>query len=89
MTKGTVSSDGPTAYLCDHACLHQRLHLYCHEATYLPGDANVMADDASYLQHLSNAAFLAHFDQNYPQATPWRLLHLKQQTASKLTSVLL
>ena len=89
VTKGAVSSDGPVAYLCDHACLHQRLHRYCHKATYLPGDANVMADDASCLQHLSNTAFLAHFNQNYPQETPWHLLHLKPQTASELTSALL
>ena len=61
--KGAVTSDGAPAYLCNYACFHQRRHRYCHKAFYIPGPANVMADDASRLQHLSDDAFLAHFEQ--------------------------
>jgi hypothetical protein len=47
ITKGAVSSDGPAAHLCNYACAHQHRHWYCHVAHFLPGDANIMADDAS------------------------------------------
>ena len=87
--KGAVNAEGPAALLCDWACLHQRQHRYCHLASYLPGELNVMADDASRLQHLTDAAFLAHFQQHYPQHAPWTLLHLKPETNSQLTSALL
>jgi hypothetical protein len=71
ITKGAVTSDGPAAHLCNYACAHQRQHRYCHVPHFLPGDANVMADDASRLQHLTNSAFLAHFQQVYLQPKPW------------------
>ena len=87
--KGAVSSEGPAAALCNIACMHQRLHRYCHQAGYLPGDANVMADDASRLQHLTDSAFLAHFEQHYPQERAWVLLRLPSKMASSLTSALL
>ncbi len=88
-SKGAVSSDGPASFLCGLACLHQRDHRYCHQAFYLPGPDNVMADDASRLQHLSNDAFLSHFEQHYPQTGPWKLLQLPPATVSALTSALL
>ena len=88
-SKGAVSSDGPASFLCGLACQHQREHRYCHQAFYLPGPSNVMADDASRLQHLSNDAFLAHFEQHYPQERPWQLLQLPSGPNSSLTSALL
>lgn len=87
--KGAVSTCGAAAALCRFASDHQRLHRYCHLAHFLPGDINSMADDASRLQHLSDAAFLAHFEQLYPQAQPWVLLRLRHETYSLLTSALL
>ncbi len=45
VSKGAVTSRGPAAHLCNFACMHQRQHRYCHEAFFLPGTANVMADD--------------------------------------------
>jgi hypothetical protein len=70
-TKGAVTSDGPAAHLCNYACAHQRQHHYCHVPHFLPGDANVMADDALRLQHLTDSAFLAYFQQEYLQPEPW------------------
>ena len=87
-SKGAVSSDGPAAQLCNLSCMHQRQHRYCHLITHLPGEDNVMADDASRLQHLTDAALLSHFEQRYPQGKPWRLLHLRPEHASKLISAL-
>ena len=72
--KGSVRSASPAAYLCRMASLHQRQHRYHARVFFLPGDMNRMADDASRLQHLTNDAFLQHFEQNYPQAKPWTLL---------------
>ena len=89
VVKGAVSSDGPAAYLCHYASAHQRAHRYCHRAEYFPGSANVMADDASRLQHLSDSAFLSHFQQHYPQPRPWQLLHLPDSISSQLTFALL
>jgi len=87
--KGAVSGPGPAANLCRYASDHQRANRYCHLASFLPGEANVMADDASRLQHLTDAAFLQHFQQAYPQPQPWVLLHLPPETSSQLTSRLL
>jgi energy-coupling factor transporter ATP-binding protein EcfA2 len=55
-------------------------------SAYLPGPDNIMADDASWLQHLTDSAFLTHFEQAYPQPRPWQLLRLPHSTASQLTS---
>ena len=71
--KGAVSHDGPPSLLCNHGCTQQRALRYCHRGFFLPGEANVMADDASRLQHLSDSALLAHFNQHYPQTKPWVL----------------
>ena len=87
--KGAVSSHGAAAALCRFASDHQRTHRYCHLAHFLPGEQNVMADDASRLQHLTDSQFLSHFEQHYPQPKPWRLLHLRSDTTSKLISSLL
>ena len=87
-SRGAVTSEGAGAYLCNYACAHQRQHRYCHVSFYFPGDANVMADDASRLQHLTDSQFLAHFEQHYPQPQPWKLLHLPSPTRSWILSAL-
>ena len=89
VSKGAVSSLGPASRLCAVASAHQRLHRYCHLASFLAGASNVMADDASRLQHLTDSALLSHFDQTYPQVGPWRLLQLPSASISSLTSALL
>ena len=89
INKGAVSSDGPAAHLCNYACHHQRTHRYCHLAGFLPGDDNVMADDASRLQELTDSAFLSHFEQQYPQPAPWILLPLPTEISSPLICALL
>ena len=89
VAKGAVADEGPASHLCIYACEHQRQHRYYHSAQFLSGLRNRMADDASRLQHLTDASFLAHFEQHYPQAQPWVLLHLPHEIASKLTSALL
>ena len=88
LLKGSTSCEGPAAHLCNYACRHQRRHRYCHVPFFLPGTANVMADDASRLQSLSNTALLAHFNQRYPQPQPWQLQTLPTEIASALTSAL-
>jgi hypothetical protein len=88
VNKGTVSSDGPTARLCHLACAHQRHHRNCLLAHFLPGDANVMSDDGSRLQHLSHTELRSHFEQHHKQPTHWSLHHLPLQTASSVISAL-
>jgi hypothetical protein len=86
--KGAVSSPGPAAYLCQVASDHQCLHRYHHHAAYLPGPQNVMADDCSCLQQLTDCAFLAHMQQAYLQETPWRMLSLRPTMISMLIATL-
>ena len=88
LNKGAVSSDGAASFLCNLACAHQRKFRYCHVGHFLPGPLNVMADDASRLQHLTDSAFLSHFNQQYPQPRPWRLAVLPTEEASALISAL-
>ena len=66
-----------TITYCRRHCLH---------IDHLAGDLNVMADDASSLQALSNSAFLSHFEQSYSQERPWRLLRPKLEIVSRLIS---
>ena len=87
-TRGAVTSDRAPAYLCRLASHHQRAHRYCATVSYLPGDLNRMADDASRLQSLTDPAFLAHFDSTYPQGKNWQLRFLPKQLCSDLYSAL-
>lgn len=88
LTKGAVSSEGPAALLCAFQCEHQRTHRYCHTGFFINGVSNVMADDASRLQSLTDTAFLAHFNQSYAQERSWVLLHPPEHVASNLISAL-
>jgi len=57
--KGSTTTSGPAAYLCQISSLHQHYHCYCSEVSFINGVENVMADDASRLQHLTNSDFFA------------------------------
>lgn len=85
--KGSVSTTGPAAYLLRVQALHQRYHRYCADHFFLPGQLNIMADDASRLT-LPPAAFLAHFNTRYPQKQPWRLQTPRPEIISSLISAL-
>ena len=67
MTKGSTSLTGAAPCLSLLNSSLQRRHRYCSVASYLPGELNTMADDASRLQHLTDSSFLAHFNSQYPQ----------------------
>jgi len=71
--KGSTTTSGPAAYLCQISSLHQRYHRYCSEVSFINGVENVMANDASCLQHLTDSEFLHHFNSVHPQETPWTL----------------
>ena len=88
VNKGTVTSQGPAVGLCHLACAHQRHHRHCLKAGFLPGEVNVMSDDGSRLQHLSDTALVSHFEQHCPQPMPWVLHHLPSQTDSLVISAL-
>jgi hypothetical protein len=77
-TKGSATSTSARAYLLRLNALHQRRHRYVPLHDHIAGKANVMADDASRLWHLSDADLLTHFCTVYPpQATSWKLLTLQ------------
>ena len=74
--KWSITTHHAAAYLLHLSSLHQHHFCYNVDFQHISGPANAMADDGSHLLHLSGAAFLAHFEQNYPQLLPWKLCHL-------------
>jgi hypothetical protein len=87
--RGSVTTTSPTATILRLQALHQRFHRYIALKDYIPGPENSMADDASRMFHLDDASFLTHFNQCYPQTTPWRLYHLHPSMRSSGISSLL
>jgi hypothetical protein len=86
--RGSVTTTSPTATLLRQSAMHQRFHRYLSLKDYVPGRDNVLADDASRLSHLSDSAFLSHFNVTYPQKQPWLLYHLPSATLSSAISAL-
>jgi hypothetical protein len=86
--KGSTTTTGPAAYLLRLLALHQRHHRYLNLKDYLPGDRNVMADDASRFCHLSDTEFLVYFNSTYPQKLPWALWTPSSEFLSSVTSAL-
>jgi hypothetical protein len=87
-TKGSATSVAARAYLLRFNSFHQRTHRYVARHHYIPGPMNAMADDASRLWSLSDADLLTHFNNTYPQATSWRMLHLAPATSATLIGAL-
>jgi hypothetical protein len=69
--KGAASTTGPVAYLLQIRALHQRHHRYVLLHDFIPGMANVMADDCSRLFNLTDSQLLSHFNSSFPQTRPW------------------
>jgi hypothetical protein len=86
--KGSVSNNSSAAYLLRVFALHQRHHRYLTEVSHIPGVINTMADDASRLWHLSDSAFLSHFNTTYPQQQSWVLCPLRLNMSSAVISAL-
>ena len=86
--KGARATLGPAAYLLRLLSLHQRHFRYRSTFDYLPGPLNVMADDASRLLHYSDTELLTHFNNTYPQTTPWQLFTLRPEMLSSLITAL-
>ena len=83
--KGSVTTDGPTAYLLRAQALHQRKHRYLARHDYLPGPDNTLADAASRLCSLDDSHFLQHFNTHYPQKESWQLWKVPPATLSAVT----
>ena len=86
--KGSSTSTSARAYLLRLDALQQRHFRFVPSYSHIAGKANVMADDASRLWHLSDADLLSHFTHHYPQASPWRMLTLSPETNSSLLGAL-
>jgi hypothetical protein len=86
--KGSTTTAGAAAYLNRLLALHQRQHRYLSVHDYIPGPDNAMADDASRLWALDDTQFLTHFEQLYPQNSPWELVPMRPALYSPVISSL-
>jgi hypothetical protein len=86
--RGSVTTTSPTATILRQQALHQRFHRYIGLKDYIPGTTNALADAASRLFHLDDAAFLTYFNQHHPQTQPWRLYRLNPGMISSGISAL-
>ena len=88
-TRGSVTSTGIAAHLLRLGSLHQRQHRYLARFDHLPGVRNPMADDCSRRWDLvSDDAFLAYFNERYPQPEPWWLCPLRPSTVQAIEAAL-
>ena len=58
--KGSAIATSARAYLLRLNSLHQRRHRYVAQQNHIAGRANIMADDASRLWHLTDSKILTH-----------------------------
>ena len=86
-TKGSATASTARAYLLRLNALHHYRYVPQHD--FIPGKANVMADDASRRWDLSNDNLLTHFNFVYPQAITWTLLTLEPVMFSAVIGALL
>ena len=86
--KGSTTTTACPAYLLRLFGIHQRYHRYVPRHDYLPGQANVFADPASRLFHLSDSDFLDYFTATFPQKLSYRLWTPRKQTFSAVISAL-
>jgi len=72
--KGSTTTSGQATYLCQISSLHQRYHRCCSEVSFIKGVENVMADDVSCLQNLTDSEFLHHFNSSTQKhaSSAWR-----------------
>ena len=82
--KGSATTSSVPAHLLRLMSIHQRYHRYLPRHDYLPGKLNTFADDASRLAHLSDTAFLNHFNST-PQNNSFQLW----RPSSKILSVVI
>ena len=87
-SKGSATSTAARAYLLRLNALHQRHYRYHPRYHHIPGAVNSMADAASRLWNLTDAALLTHFNLSYPQANSWVLRTLTPTMHSSLISAL-
>lgn len=87
--KKSTTTTGPAAYLLRLSSILQRHSRFNSYSSFLPGDANGMADDPSRMWKLSDSQLLAHFNSTYPQDQPWQLVHPRPALISCLLSALL
>jgi hypothetical protein len=87
MRKSTTTDSAP-AFLLRLQAIHQRHHRYVTLHSYLPGQLNAMADDASRLWQLTDQQLLTHFDTVYPQHQSWHIFRPRPAMHSAVISAL-
>jgi hypothetical protein len=87
-TRKSATTNSAPAFLLRLQAIHQRHHRYVPLHSYLPGQLNAMADDASRLWHLSDQQLLTHFNTAYPQHQSWHIYQPRPEMHSAVISAL-
>ena len=87
-TKGSTTTTKVTAYLLRIAAMQRKHFKTNNQISYITGDDNRMADDASRLWQLSDDELLTYFNLTYPQTKSWTLCHPDKEMSSALISTL-
>jgi hypothetical protein len=86
--KGSTTTNAVPAFLLRIQAIHQRFHRYIPLHSYLPGQLNAMADEASRLWNLSDNELLTHFNAVYPQDRSWQLYQPRPEILSAVICAL-
>ena len=74
INKESTTSNGPAAYLLHQLAQHRRKQPYTLSTLYVPGSTNTIADCCLCLFTLSDTAFLAKMNVEFPVQPSWTLV---------------
>ena len=86
--KGSTSTSVPEAYLLQLQALHQCHYHYHIKTAHIAGTSNIMADDCSWLWHLTDKQLLTHFNSHCPQNPLWQQCILWPEMNFAILSIL-
>jgi hypothetical protein len=89
ITKGSTTSNGPSAYLLHMLAQSRRSHKYQLTVPFTSGISNTIADCCSRLFHLNDDTFLQHMRDRFPIQPCWKLAPVPSEILSSTNSALL
>ena len=82
--RGSTTTISLAACPLQQQTLHQQTHSCIPLHKCVPGSMDAMTDNCSRLWHITDAAFLSHFNAHHPQPASWQQCHLTSKAHSNL-----